>query len=70
LLAKDIWNISLGPMRARTKTKYGTRDILWDEDAYTYLVDKNKRDTEVCEWTKTQACLDWSRVPRNESRRW
>jgi len=70
LLAKDVWNITLSPMKPRTKTnKSSIREILWDDAVYNYMVERNKRDTEFYEWTKTQAYLDCSRLPRNESGR-
>jgi len=66
LLAKDVWNITLGPMKKPKTKKLGIRDILWDDEVYDYLVEKNKRDIELYEWTKTQAYLDCSRLPKSD----
>jgi hypothetical protein len=61
LLATNEWNITLSTIRER-RVKPPPREVIWDNEIYEYLREKNKLDVELYEWSKSLSYLDCSQV--------
>jgi hypothetical protein len=61
-LAENEWNLTLAPPTQGQPSRAPARERLGDDDIYDYLVEKNKLDIELYEWSKTLSYLDCPRV--------